>query len=330
MNKTDAFKIIKLSLGSSLAIFIANLFNLHYSTVAGVITLLVVKDTKKETLKGALGKLLGFVLCTAYSYACFTLLGYNLLSFSIYTLLIIGTCFVLNIRYVIAMCVVIASHYLLQESMSYEWILNESGLFLIGASIGIIINMFMPSNIKNIYMGQEKLQEEVSLILLNISYIITNPNMKTILENKLDTLNTLIDNSTSHAYENINNNLLSDTKFFLEHMEIIKNQRDILYNLYELTSELSYVPKQAYVISNFINKIGNTSFNAETGSSLLSELDRISKNMKDQPLPKNRDEFENRAILFLCLVEIRKLLVNRINAQYLRDNNYYKYNLYCA
>ena len=44
--------------------------------------------------------------------------------------------------------------------------------------------------------------------------------------------------------------------------------------------------------------------------------------MKTQPLPKDREEFENRAILFLCLTELRKYLVNRKNAQFLRDNYY--------
>lgn len=75
MNKIDISKILKLSLGSSLAIFIAYFFQLQYAMVAGVITLLVVKDTKKETIKGAMGKLLGFILCTLYSYLCFNFLG---------------------------------------------------------------------------------------------------------------------------------------------------------------------------------------------------------------------------------------------------------------
>ena len=244
LNKTDAVKVLKLSLGSILAIIIASFFKLQYSTVAGVITLLVVKDTKKETLKGAFGKLFGFVLCTVYSYICFNLLGYNLFAFSLYILIIIGTCFVLNIRYVIAMCVVISSHYLLQSSMSIYWILNETGLFIIGAGIGIIINMYMPSNFHKIYLGQQKLQEQVSLILMDIADIISNPDKNLSFQDNLDELNKLIKNSTKDAYENINNNLLSDTKYFLEHMEIIKSQRDILNNLYTLVSQLNYVPSQ--------------------------------------------------------------------------------------
>ena len=322
LNKTDAVKVLKLSLGSILAIIIASFFKLQYSTVAGVITLLVVKDTKKETLKGAFGKLFGFVLCTVYSYICFNLLGYNLFAFSLYILIIIGTCFVLNIRYVIAMCVVISSHYLLQSSMSIYWILNEKGLFIIGAGIGIIINMYMPSNFHKIYLGQQKLQEQVSLILMDIADIISNPDKNLSFQDNLDELNKLIKNSTKDAYENINNNLLSDTKYFLEHMEIIKSQRDILNNLYTLVSQLNYVPSQGYIVSEFINKVGNTSFEANTVTNLLSDLNRISNDMKTQPLPKDREEFENRAILFLCLTELKKYLVNRKNAQFLRDNYY--------
>ena len=323
MNKIDISKILKLSLGSSLAIFIAYFFQLQYAMVAGVITLLVVKDTKKETIKGALGKLLGFILCTLYSYLCFNFLGYNLWSFSLYILIIISTCFVLNIRYVIAMCVVISSHYLLQESMSIYWILNETGLFIIGAGIGIIINMFLFSNKEHIYEGQQKLQKQVSLILVEISEMINKPGRDNNIKHNISILSNLIDSSTKAAYFNINNNLLSDTKYFLDHMEIIKSQRNILNTLYDLVSQLNYLPAQGQIVSNFINKVGNTSFEVNTVNDLLNDLEKMYNDMKTQPLPQDRDEFENRAILFLCLIEMKKYLINRKNAQFLRDNYYY-------
>ena len=323
MNKIDISKILKLSLGSSLAIFIAYFFQLQYAMVAGVITLLVVKDTKKETIKGALGKLLGFILCTLYSYLCFNFLGYNLWSFSLYILIIISTCFVLNIRYVIAMCVVISSHYLLQESMSIYWILNETGLFIIGAGIGIIINMFMFSNKEHIYEGQQKLPKQVSLILVEISEMINKPGRDNNIKHNISILSNLIDSSTKAAYFNINNNLLSDTKYFLDHMEIIKSQRNILNTLYDLVSQLNYLPAQGQIVSNFINKVGNTSFEVNTVNDLLNDLEKMYNDMKTQPLPQDRDEFENRAILFLCLIEMKKYLINRKKAQFLRDNYYY-------
>ena len=121
----------------------------------------------------------------------------------------------------------------------------------------------------------------------------------------------------------MNNNLLSDTKFFLDHMEIIKSQRNILENLYNYVSQLSSSTTQGHIVSAFIHKIGYTSFNSMTVEYLLDELERLILNMKQQPLPINRTEFEDRAILFLCLIELKKFLINRKNAQTLRDNYFY-------
>lgn len=323
MNKTNALKVIKLSFGSSLAIFIAWILNLEYSTVAGVITLLTVKNTKKETLKGTMGKIYGFILCTIFSYLCFNILGYHLYAFALYILIIISLCFIFKIQDVIAMCVVIASHYFLQGKVSIHWILNESGLFIIGAGIGVLINMYIPSNIEKIYEGQKKMQDEVSAVLIDIADLIVHPNKENKYDKDLNTLNTLINNSISEAYDNMNNNLLSDTKFFLDHMEIIKSQRSILENLYNYVSQLSSTPIQGHIVSAFIHKIGHTSFNSKTVEYLLDELERLILNMKQQPLPVDRIEFEDRAILFLCLTELKKFLVNRKNAQTLRDNYFY-------
>ena len=323
MNKSNTLKVIKLSFGSSLAIFIAWILNLEYSTVAGVITLLTVKNTKKETLKGTIGKVYGFILCTVFSYLCFNILGYHLYAFSLYILIIISLCFIFKIQDVIAMCVVIASHYFLQNEVSINWILNEFGLFVIGAGVGILINMYIPSNIEKIYEFQKKMQDEVSYVLIDIADLIVNPNKENKYSKDLNTLNKLIDNSISEAYDNMNNNLLSDTKFFLDHMEIIKSQRNILENLYNYVSQLSSSTTQGHIVSAFIHKIGYTSFNSMTVEYLLDELERLILNMKQQPLPINRTEFEDRAILFLCLIELKKFLINRKNAQSLRDNYFY-------
>ena len=83
--------------------------------------------------------------------------------------------------------------------------------------------MYMPTNIHKIYDGQKRLQEEVSTVLISIADVIVNSDNKDMYNQNLNTLNKLIDNSISEAYANINNSLLSDTRFFLDHMEIIKH-----------------------------------------------------------------------------------------------------------
>lgn len=312
LNSNNTLKIIKLSIGSSLAVLIAWLLNLEYSMFAGIITLLTVKNTRKETLKAALGKVFGFILCTTFSYLCFNLLGFNLFSFSIYTFIIITCCFIFDIQYVMAMCLVISSHYLLQGSVSLSMVINESLLFIIGASIGVVINMYIPSNIDKIYILQIKLQEEISSILLDISNLIKNPNENSKYNKDLNDLNSMINSNITYAYESINNNLLSDTRFLLDHIESIKKQRDILETLYSYVYKLKATPFQGYIISDFIFKIANTSLDFENVNTLLKDLDELTLDIENQPLPTNREEFENRAILFLCLIELRKLLKSYI------------------
>lgn len=313
LNKNNSLKIVKLSLGSSIATLIAWFLNLEYGMFAGIITLLTVKNTKKETLNVVLGKVYGFILCTILSYICFNIFGFNLISFSIYTFMIITLCFILNIQYVMAMCLVIASHYLLQKSVSFSMVINESLLFFIGASIGVIINMYIPSNINKIYNSQLNLQEEIRILLLDLSILIKNPFEGDEYEKDLNKLNGLIDKSTLYIYENINNNLLSDTKFFLDYIENIKKQRDIIKTLYSYVYKLSSTPSQGYVISDFIYKIANSSLDFDTVNELINELETVTLDIKNQPLPSTRDEFENRAVLYLCLIELHKFLNSYIN-----------------
>ncbi|MFR5133021.1 MAG: hypothetical protein ACLTDP_10805 [Terrisporobacter sp.] len=55
--------------------------------------------------------------------------------------------------------------------------------------------------------------------------MINKPGRDNNIKHNISILSNLIDSSTKAAYFNINNNLLSDTKYFLDHMEIIKKSK---------------------------------------------------------------------------------------------------------
>ena len=54
MNREKWLKSIKFALASVIAIGLADLLGLNYATTAGIITILSIQNTKKETLKVAL------------------------------------------------------------------------------------------------------------------------------------------------------------------------------------------------------------------------------------------------------------------------------------
>ena len=68
IRRLNYLKIIKIAIGSSIAILIANLFGLKYSASAGIITLLSIQDTKKQTIEVAKRRIVAcaFAFLTAY------------------------------------------------------------------------------------------------------------------------------------------------------------------------------------------------------------------------------------------------------------------------
>ena len=72
-------KLFKIAVGSAAAIFLADLLGLSYSTSAGIITLLTIQDTSRETIVISAKRIGAFLVATVLSYAVFHLLGYNVL-----------------------------------------------------------------------------------------------------------------------------------------------------------------------------------------------------------------------------------------------------------
>src|SRR5690554_578863 len=94
-NKVDIIKVLKIGLGSSIAILIANLFGLQNSLSAGIITLLSIQDTKKETLLIALKRLFAFGIAIVIAYLLFENLGYEPLIFGLFLVVFVGVSYLI-------------------------------------------------------------------------------------------------------------------------------------------------------------------------------------------------------------------------------------------
>ena len=68
-------KVIKLTIASAVAIIAAMLLGLEYPASAGIITILSIQNTKKETLKTAANRGMAFVCALIIAYVCFHILS---------------------------------------------------------------------------------------------------------------------------------------------------------------------------------------------------------------------------------------------------------------
>lgn len=309
MSKINYMQIVKIAVGSCIAILLADALGLKYSVSAGIITLLSIQNTKKETILIAGKRFLSFVLSIIISYLIFQSIGYHPYSFGLFLLVFVALSYLFDLEDGISMNAVLTTHFLLEESMSYYWIKNEILLLLIGSGIGILLNLYIPRKIGAIKEDQIRIEEDIKLILKRMSFYLTKEDKEDYTEQCFAPLDVHIQEALSRAFENINNTLLSDTRYYLHYMQMRKSQQDELKRIYSHIKSLDSVPEQAFIIANFMEQVTSTFHEYNNALSLIEGLQEIQIGFKSDSLPINRKEFENRAVLYQILNELETFLI---------------------
>lgn len=108
-------KSVKITAGAILAILFASCLNLKYSATAGIITILSIQNTKKETIQTALARGEAFCCALLVSFLCYNFFGYTTAAFGIYLLVFTTLCLTMKWSSAIAMDSVLITHFLAEK-----------------------------------------------------------------------------------------------------------------------------------------------------------------------------------------------------------------------
>lgn len=310
----NLLKVLKIAFGALLAAVIASLCLLSYYTSAGVITILSIQNTKKETLL-IVGKRIGaFVLAFLIAFVSFSWLGYRLIAITLFLVVFVSVCNLLYLQDAIVMNTVLILHFYAEQSMSLFWIRNESLLLLIGTGVGVLMNSYMPKNSKIIRENQKEVEREIREIFYQISVMIRT--QERIHLNEVEKYLMILDKKLSKmevwAYEEQENVLMSENRYFIKYVELRKNQSFVLKKIYKNIQFLHIVPRQAIIVADYIEEISKTFHERNNGERLKERLQDIQETMRGEELPKTREEFENRAVLYRILYDIEEFLQLKI------------------
>lgn len=301
-------KLIKTSVGSAISLFIAMALGLNNAASAGIITLLTIHDTSKETINIALKRIAAFFIATLFSYVIFHVAGYNFIAFGIFLFLFMGCCQLLKLKDAVSTNAVLVTHYLIKGSMEIPFILNEALLLFIGAGIGTLLNLYIPGKIKEIRHTQHILEEDLKTVLLRMSEYIVKEDKSDYTGSCFQKLLADVDEGEKHAYAYMNNTFFQESKYFMEYMQMRRQQCVVLQDIYKKIVSLSFIPPQALQISEFIRNISISFGESNNARDLLDELAILTSGMKNSSLPVTREEFENRAVLYMILTDLEYFL----------------------
>lgn len=306
--KPQLVKSLKIALAAFGAIALSGELGLKYSATAGIITVLSIQDTKRETLKSAGKRWLAFLCAVILSGICFSFIGYNLWAFGIYLFLFALLCLSAGWAQAIAMDSVLITHFLTEQSMEPEMLVNEALLLLIGTGMGILINMHLRKKGVEFQRLAGQVDNQMKGILQRMSKWLPEDDKEGYGSDCFGRLKEAINEAKACAISNHGNTVLSKSAYELDYIGMREKQSVILKEIYDNIVRIQYLPVQARQVAELISQIGQEFYQENTVEGLLEKQNEQLMKMKGQPLPLSREEFEARAILFYILMQIRQFL----------------------
>lgn len=304
----NMLKITKIAFGSVAAIWLANALGLHYSASAGIITLLTIQDTARETIAITVKRILAFLLAVILAYAVFHTAGYRVISFGIFLFLFAVCCKPLHLSNAVSSNAVLVTHYLAEADMSASQIGNEALLLCIGAGIGTLLNLYMPGKAKEIRAMQRTLEEDMRKVLFRMSEYLLREDRSDYTGACFDKLFSDVSAGKKQAFAYMNNTFFQESEYFIDYMNMRGQQCAVLQEIYKKIIGIRTVPSQTEQISAFIHEIGVSFAEYNNAKELLEKLSVLLLQMKDSPLPVTREEFEDRALLYSILMDLEYFL----------------------
>ena len=299
---------IKITVAAVLAILCANALKLDFAVSAGIVAILSVQPTKKETLRTALARLLAFVLALVISITLFNLLGFTIPVFFLYLLIFILVCQWRKWISAMAMDSVLISHFLSFGKTGPAEIKNEVLLFILGVAFGILVNLLLHKKTDYIEELKNQTDDKIKHALHRMALRIQNSALSDYDGSCFVSLNQSIFTAKKQAEENYNNQFSKKDTFDSHYLEMREKQTKILYEMFKAARALHTTPATAPLLSDFLEKVSNEYHKDNDVKALLEELALIHEKMKSLPLPQNRTEFEDRANLFILMERLKEFL----------------------
>lgn len=166
--KKILIKSLKIVFGATLSIIIAELAGLDYSSAAGILCIISIFETRRQTLRLGLKRIAVSFLAIVLSAALFYLGGHNIYIFGLFLFLYVPLLTLIKSSENLVIGAVLASHIYTFESIGLTVILNETALVLIAVSCAMATSIYMLNLRKSIIQKQEETEELLRKFLRNI------------------------------------------------------------------------------------------------------------------------------------------------------------------
>lgn len=304
-----AVKTAKYAVATFLAIYIAQWLQLDYAVSAGIIAILSLAETNKATILYIGNLTLTMIISLIVATLVFTAFGYQIWAFALFLAIAYPLSVFLKSSQAIAPCAVSVSHLFLEQTTEFSWLMNEMLLLVIGAGIAMLINLYQPSVKPKMEKIKLSVEDALKGILMSFAEMLTQPDdyFSNVTE-QLDELEISLSKGQELANTERANQFDTETIYFAEYFEMRAEQLQVLYEMEAGLRNLKASTDQNKALAEFLKHIADELHEKNTARKLQYELESLTIDYRHTELPRSREEFESRAVLFELLTDSRKFL----------------------
>lgn len=309
--KKILLQAVKIAIGSSAAIWLAETLGLNYSASAGTITLLTLMTTKWETVKLSLFRLVTFAIAIVVAGSVFLHMESTWLAYGIFIFVMSVISYTCGWKATLSVNAVTGTHLITTHDFSLVSVKNEFILVLIGISLALILNLFhdnhnhrkdMIANMRYVEKCMQTILEEMAKYLSNI------PVQFDIWQN-IRELEQKLQEYVREAYEYQDNTFYSHPEYYINYFNMRCDQCQVLYNLHYEMKKIQSLPEQSKIVADYIQYLADYVQEHNVPSAQIDRLKQMFINARWEELPKTRGEFEGRAMLYHILMDLEDFLM---------------------
>lgn len=301
-------RVIKTAFGTFLAIYLAQIMGISYGVTAGIVTIISIQTTKKESVKIAIERFIASLIGLFIAAIFFYFWGYTPFVFGLFILIFMPVCLKFNLFQGFLVTVVLATHILAEKNLSLKILSNEILILALGVLIAIVLNLYMPDVTKKIKYTQENVDNLMKKILSYMSDELITGAIFVDEDKVFKDLRKELDRGRDLAYNDYNNALFYGSRYEIEVFNMKRAQYKILVRMRRHFYNFFISSEYTIIVSEFTRKVGNSIGVDKLYIEALEELKTLRERFKNIPLPKSRVEFESRAILLQFFNDLEEFL----------------------
>lgn len=329
MKKIVGLKTVKTGIGATIAILLAQFMGLKYAASAGIITILSIQNTRKESLLIALKRLAATLIALTIGSVLLSFLGFNAVSFGIYLILFIPLAVKAKVVEGIVPASVLVTHLLGEGHISIMLLGNEVLLMIVGAGLALIVNIYMPSLEEDLIREKQKLEENMFNIFVKMEKALQSDHKQLEIEKELEGLSEALTEGRMKATQYRNNAFMSGRSLYEKYFDMRYSQYQIMLYMHKHFERFYKVTPGADKIAKLTREVALSVKGKIAVETLLWDLEKLREEFKHSELPVTREEFENRAMLYQFLTDMEQFLnVKHLFKSSLSDKEKEEYSRY--